>query len=351
MSSELTDAIAVREREPEPQVPAVTAAFGPPDQARILAYIGLNPGDIRAHAVVLVAERYGLDPLMNHIIILPKSGRPYITVDGFRHIALAHPQYDGMEITEGPTRVGGEWYARVAVYRKDKGHPFEMPGWAEVGRDNSRDMAITRAKRRAFREAFDVSVPPAIFADDDDDDRPVIVAQSVPPDVNAAASDSGGASPAPGGTPSLTASQRTQIQAGFKAIGVTDRKERLELITVWLGGVKVESVNALTTTDADEVLARLVALREDAQQTESDEPGEAAEGEQLASKPDRSELIKLLGAAGITQRPDALSMISGWAGREITDTAELTVAECAAALTGARAIRQPVDDDEGDTGS
>ena len=40
---------------------------------KVLAYLGLNPDDPRSQAVVAVAQRYDLDPLLKHVIVIPKG--------------------------------------------------------------------------------------------------------------------------------------------------------------------------------------------------------------------------------------------------------------------------------------
>jgi hypothetical protein len=140
--------------------------FGPIDRERILQLIGLNPRDPKAHAVIAVAERYQLDPVLGHIAIIAQSRTPYITRDGFLFIAHRSGHLDGIEIVDGPRREGAEWVCRVAVYRDDMRHAFTYPGRAEFGRDNGPEMAIARAERRALRRAFAVTLP-AMFGDED----------------------------------------------------------------------------------------------------------------------------------------------------------------------------------------
>lgn len=150
-------------------LPAPAQGFGTPDQEKILRLIGLDPRDPKAHAVVAVARRYDLDPVLGHISIIPRSNMPYITRDGYLYIAHRSGQLDGIEVLEGPTRDGTEWHARIAVYRKDMSHAFVYPGRCELGRDNGPEMAITRGERRALRRAFAVTLPRE-FGDDDGTD-------------------------------------------------------------------------------------------------------------------------------------------------------------------------------------
>ena len=129
----------------------------------IAKYIGLDPRDERSHAVVAVCERYGLDPVLKHIIVLPKGGA-YITRDGYLHIAHKSGQLDGIVLEEQGTE-NGEHYAVVAVYRKDMSHPFRFRGRYPLSGHNKQygpEMAVKNAEVQALRRAFDVAGLPAV---------------------------------------------------------------------------------------------------------------------------------------------------------------------------------------------
>lgn len=76
-------------------------AFDPRD-VKVLSYLGFSPDDPRSRAVVAVARRYDLDPLLKHVIVLPKGG-VYITRDGLLHIAHRSGQLDGIVVEQEPT--------------------------------------------------------------------------------------------------------------------------------------------------------------------------------------------------------------------------------------------------------
>lgn len=344
MTDELTGAIARREAEPDPPLPAV-AAFGPPDQAQILRIIGLNPADPKAHAVVAVAERYGLDPVLGHIMILPKSQRPYITRDGYLHIAHRSGHLDGIEVTDGPRRDGAEreWTARVAVYRKDMSRPFVFPGRAALDLDNGPEMSLARAERRALKRAFDVTLPDA-FAEDEFDERP-LPAPYVPPGPR-----DGGASPAAApqegpapAAPKVTRAKLRALQAAFKDAG-TGRDERLALLSRW-SGREVPSASDLTGTEADEALSRLAETRADAaagsrkRDVDPAEPPPEPPPQSPPATPDtRNRLLQVLADAGVTAKGDVLDLLSGWAGRDIGRTSDLSEYEAQCALASAAAL-------------
>ena len=133
---------------------------------KVLSYLGLNPDDPRSQAVVAVAQRYDLDPLLKHVIVIPKGG-VYITRDGLLHVAHRSGQLDGIVVEQEPTlsEDGKEWVSRVSVFRKDMGHPFTFPGrYSTTGgnREYAQEMSLKAAEAHALRRAFDVTGIPAL---------------------------------------------------------------------------------------------------------------------------------------------------------------------------------------------
>lgn len=135
------------------------------DPGKVLAYLGLNPADPKSQAVVAVAQRYDLDPVLKHVIVIPKGG-VYITRDGLLHVAHRSGRLDGIVVEQEPTlsEDGREWVARVSVYRKDMSHPFTFPGRYPVqgmNREYAQEMSLKAAEAHALRRAFDVTGIPA----------------------------------------------------------------------------------------------------------------------------------------------------------------------------------------------
>ena len=295
--------------------PAVSLSDIPIDRARVLALVGLNPNDPRAHAVVAVAERYGLDPVLGHIEIIPNSQRPYITRDGYLHIAHRTGQLDGIEVVDGPRREGAEWVARVAVWRKDMSRAFIYPGRADVGgRDNGPEMAIARAERRALKRAFAVTVP-ATFADPDREaptrppnapratltaERPRADTSGTPetapatPAVPADLADEADPAdvrpmvdvPLPGdeaGGPSdgaepIRRGQQVAIFSYFTSLGIKEREQRLAEISRIVGR-EIGTSNDLSAIEARAVLSTLSDILE-AYTTDDSETHTTEEGAQ-----------------------------------------------------------------------
>src|SRR6185369_3215175 len=100
---------------------------------------------------------YGLDPLLKHMVLI--QGRPYVTRDGYLHLAHLSKQLDGIEtLDEGETNT--HWWAKVAVYRKDMTHPFAYRGRYPKNSSNKQygpEMAIKCAEVAALRRAFNVT--------------------------------------------------------------------------------------------------------------------------------------------------------------------------------------------------
>lgn len=129
------------------------------DEVAILRSLNLNPNDPNVQALILVCREYGLDPVLKHMVLI--SGRPYVTRDGLLHVAHRSGQFDGIEVLE-EGESDSEWWAKVAVYRKDMGRPFTYRGrypkadarhMAKFGPE----MAVKVAEVMALRRAFDVT--------------------------------------------------------------------------------------------------------------------------------------------------------------------------------------------------
>jgi hypothetical protein len=133
----------------------------------ILQAMGINAGDPLFQAMLLVCDRYDLDPMLGHVEVLPRSKKPYITRDGFLHIAHASGQLDGIVLErEGESEDKKYYEATVSVYRKDMTQPFRFTGrWPKAKKhDYPQQMALKSAERTALKRAFNVAEP----SEDDD---------------------------------------------------------------------------------------------------------------------------------------------------------------------------------------
>jgi hypothetical protein len=139
--------------------------------ADTLAYLGLDPRNPEVHALVLLCQRYRLDPLLGHAAIIKTAGgnRAYITRDGMLEIAHRSGQLDGIVVDDQHRTEHGGHSATVSVWRKDMKHPFTYKGGCghdepQSKQGNGPEMALARAERRALRRAF--SIPAADDADE-----------------------------------------------------------------------------------------------------------------------------------------------------------------------------------------
>ena len=134
-----------------------------------------DASDEQIEVAVRVCKRYGLDPLLRHVVFI--AGQLYITRDGLMHLAHASGQLDGIEV-EAVRDDDGRWIATARVYRKDMSRPFvysahqaehEVPtsrAWQKA----PRAMTIKCAEVMALRRAFAVALPGAAEIGLDDDE-------------------------------------------------------------------------------------------------------------------------------------------------------------------------------------
>lgn len=128
------------------------------DYEAILKSLSLNPKDPNTQALLLTCERYGLDPILKHAVLI--QGRLYVTRDGLLHVAHQSKQLDGIEVLEqGETPT--HHTAKVAVYRKDMSRPFTYVGRYPKSGSNKNygpEMAVKVGEVMSLRRAFDISL-------------------------------------------------------------------------------------------------------------------------------------------------------------------------------------------------
>lgn len=157
-------------------------AFDQRDEG-LVRYLGLDPRKPEDRAAVAVCKHYGFDPLLKHVVVIPRSG-VYITRDGLLSIAHRSGQLDGIVVEQDPELDGDQWVARVSVYRKDMSHPFTFPGRYPVGGGNKQyapEMALKAAEAHALRRAFDVGGLPTLD-EQRPADAPVVISEPVTAD-------------------------------------------------------------------------------------------------------------------------------------------------------------------------
>ncbi len=132
------------------------------DQRAVLQALRLNPSDPNTQALVLTCNRYGLDPLLKHAVLI--QGTLYVTRDGLMHVAHASGKFDGIQVRHLP-ETASHYVAEATVWRKDMGHPFVYSGRypkggrnGGPGKDFGPEMAEKVAECRALRRAFSIAL-------------------------------------------------------------------------------------------------------------------------------------------------------------------------------------------------
>lgn len=145
-----------------------TAQADPPalDREEVLRYLNLDPGKLETRALVEVCERYGLDPLLKHVVLI--SGNVYVTRDGLLAIAHRDGHLDGIEVGDVEELRDEEgklkgWRATARVWRSDMSHAFEYVGRYKASDRMAKqgygaEMAVKVAEVAALRRAFNVAV-------------------------------------------------------------------------------------------------------------------------------------------------------------------------------------------------
>jgi hypothetical protein len=135
------------------------AALPAIDRDAVLRALNLDQRKPETMALVMTCEKYNLDPLLKHAVLI--QGSLYVTRDGLLHVAHASGRFDGIEVETMP-ETATHYVAVATVYRKDMGRPFRYPGrYPKSGRmakDHGPEMAEKVAECRALRRAFDVSL-------------------------------------------------------------------------------------------------------------------------------------------------------------------------------------------------
>lgn len=78
-------------------------------------------------ALMLVASKYDLDPILKEIYAFPAKGGgivPIVSIDGWVNLINSHPQYDGCEFEFDHTDAGELISCTCRMFRKDRGRPI-----------------------------------------------------------------------------------------------------------------------------------------------------------------------------------------------------------------------------------
>jgi len=127
------------------------------------AFKGANDDEMLA--LVVVANEFGLNPLLKELYAFPKKGggiTPMVGVDGWLKIANRQPNYDGMTVEvygddKAPT------HATCEIFLKDRAHSVKITEYHEECKRNTdpwnqmpRRMLRNKAMIQAIRVAFGI---------------------------------------------------------------------------------------------------------------------------------------------------------------------------------------------------
>ena len=132
------------------------------EQRQILrSMVDRNSSDAQIEMLILVANRYDLDPILGHVVLI--SGKVFVTHKGLMHKAHTSGQLDGIETEYGKDE-GGDW-CECRVWRKDMTRPFTGRIYLGEYRNNNpvwkqypKAMAAKTAESFILRRAFDISL-------------------------------------------------------------------------------------------------------------------------------------------------------------------------------------------------
>lgn len=85
-----------------------------------------NVSDEEFAAFLMVAHRYGLDPITKEIYAFPKKGggiQPIVGIDGWSNLINSHPSCDGIEFHDQFNDAGELVAITARIHRKDRKHP------------------------------------------------------------------------------------------------------------------------------------------------------------------------------------------------------------------------------------
>lgn len=115
-------------------------------------------------ALVVVANEYGLNPLLKEMYAFPAKGGgivPMVSVDGWIRIMNEHPAFDGIEFENIVDQNGNVEAIEAIVFRKDRNHPVKVieyleecrrgtDPWKQMPRRMLRNRALIQGVRIAF---------------------------------------------------------------------------------------------------------------------------------------------------------------------------------------------------------
>ena len=150
------------------------------DKEAVLRALNINVRDPKHQAMLLICERYNLDPVLKHVVLI--SGNAYVTRDGLLHVAHQTGMLDGI-VVEDESETDDEWQAKVTVYVKGQTHGYTYRGRYPKSGQQKRygaEMAVKCAEVMALRRAFGVTGIPTVEEQWDKADAIVVQEKPAP---------------------------------------------------------------------------------------------------------------------------------------------------------------------------
>ena len=176
------------------------------DKEAVLRALNINVRDPKHQAMLLICERYNLDPVLKHVVLI--SGNAYVTRDGLLHVAHQTGMLDGI-VVEDESETDDEWQAKVTVYVKGQTHGYTYRGRYPKSGQQKRygaEMAVKCAEVMALRRAFGVTGIPTV--EEQWDKADAIVVQGKPAPELSGGGDAGTVPPAVVASPGVPAPDR-----------------------------------------------------------------------------------------------------------------------------------------------
>lgn len=241
------------------------------DKDAILRVLKLNPTDPKTQALLLICDRYHLDPLLKHMVLI--DGNPYVTRDGYLHVAHMSGMLDGIEVVDEGEN-DDHWWAKVSVYRKDMSRAFTFKGRYPRAGTNKKygpEMAIKVAEVASLRRAFDVT---GIGAADEQWDAQMV---AVDPETGELLANHGQVVELWRQAETMTEDQKEAIAVWRDAEGIDTREGHLTLgqfesIVTRINEVKAEIVDAPEQAEPEPEESEPVSAGEDQGETPTPEP-------------------------------------------------------------------------------
>lgn len=126
-------------------------------------------------ALVIVANQYGLNPLLKEIYAFPAKGGgivPVVGVDGWVNLANSHPQMDGVDFQwqhDGAKLIS----CTAIIHRKDRAHPVKVTEYLSECRRNTEPwkMEHRMLRHKAFIQGVRVAFGLSGIYDEDEAER------------------------------------------------------------------------------------------------------------------------------------------------------------------------------------